>query len=265
VRIRNPPGSRSARVFEATAAIVVMSSDKSPWFDNDLQIIRGSNTPLLIIALQSFQVPPCVAAYRCPPNRQPNPDTRASATVTWLLQVLDRPQVPWDQDSLPPLASAFWNRRLALAVEDLKRASQCVFPVIGSAGFQSVAVAVARDLVIAPPDGPSSEGLKLRLPSGECLSSRLPLQGTGSFRVPVELPTFLTLAQGSPANPLVAALSIDAERRVKLSPGWLTSAVQSYQVNHDARSITPGAAVVPWKTVCYWGLICSPAGLFLRR
>jgi len=230
---------------KATAAIVVMSSDKSPWFDNDLRVIRESNTPLLIITLQSFQVPPCVAAYRCPPNLQPNPDTRASATVTWLLQVLDRPQVAWDQDSLPPLASAFWNRRLALAVEDLRHASQCVFPVIGSAGFQSVAVAVARDLVIAPADGLSSEGLKLRLPSGECpIKPIAPPKELVVFRLPVELATFLTLAQSSPANPLVAALSIDGERRFKLSPGWLTGAVQSYQVNHDSRSTTPGAAVV---------------------
>jgi len=230
-----------ATFSKATAAIVVMSSNKSPWFDSDLQIISESHTPLLVIALQSFQIPPCVAAYRCPPN----PGTRANAAVAWLLQVLDRPQLPWDHDILPPMPSAFWNRRLALAAEDLKRASQCVFPVIGAAGFQSVAVAVARDLVIAPSDGLPSEGLKLRLAAGDCPIEQVgPPKELAVFRLPVELATFFKLAQTNPASPLVAALSIDGERRVNLSPGWLTSAAQSYQLNHDAKSSTLGAAVV---------------------
>jgi len=243
------------RLSKATAAIVVLSFNPSPWFDSDLQIIRAVNSPLLIIALQEFELPPCLAAYRCPPN----PGTRVTSAVTWLLQMLDRPQLSWDQESLPQVASAFWNRRLALANVDLQRAAQCMFPLMGATGFHSAAVAVSRNLVIAPAEGLPQEGLKLRLASEECPVEQIgPAKELAVLKLPVELPIFMSLAQNGPPSSLVAALGIDAERRVSLSPGWLSGAAQPFQLTHDARSTAPGAAVVSLENGSLLGVDLRP-------
>jgi DNA/RNA endonuclease G (NUC1) len=130
--------------------------------------------------------------------------------------------------------------------------------VINGTGVQSVAVAVARDLVVAP-DAPPSGSLKIRLASGDFPIEQIgPPKELAVFRVPVELPTFFTLAQSSPASPLVVALSIDGERRVNLSPGWLTGAAQIYQLNYDARSTMPGAAVVSLEDGLLLGIDVRP-------
>src|SRR5258708_24680083 len=84
-----------ATFSKATAAIAILSSSQTPWFDNDLKMLRNAQTPLLIGALQAFDLPLCLAAYQCPPNRDP-----AETLLTWLLQVLDRPQLTWDGESL---------------------------------------------------------------------------------------------------------------------------------------------------------------------
>jgi DNA/RNA endonuclease G (NUC1) len=250
LRVPDPPA-----FSRATAAIVVLSSNQSSWFVRDLQIIREGYAPLLIIAVQAFELPPCLAAYRCPPN----PGTRATAAFAWLLQLLDRPQLPWDQESLPPIASAFWNRRLALAALDLQVAAHCVFPLLGATGFHSAAVAVAGNLVIAPAEGLPPKGLTLRLPSGDCAVEQVgPAKELGVFRLPIELPTFLPLAQESPTSPLVAVLGIDAGRQGNLSPGWLNGAARSDQLTHDAGNTTPGAAVISLENGSLLGIDLRP-------
>jgi DNA/RNA endonuclease G (NUC1) len=243
------------KLSKATAAIAVLSFKQSPRFDSDLQIIRAAHSPLLIIALQEFELPPCLAAYRCPPN----PGTRATSVVTWLLQILDRPQLSWDHESLPQVASAFWNRRLALATVDLQRAAQCVFPLIGAAGFHSAAVAVARNLVITPAEGLPHVGLTVRLKSDDCPIEQIwPAKELAVLKLPVELPIFMSLAQSGPPSPLVAALGIDAQQRVILSPGWLSGSAQPFQLTHDARSTTPGAAVVSLENGSLLGVDLRP-------
>jgi len=250
LRVPDPPA-----LSRATAAIVVLSSNQSSWFVRDLQIIREAHAPLLIIALQAFELPPCLAAYRCPPN----PGTRATPAFAWLLQLLDRPQLPWDQESLPPIASAFWNRRLALAALDLQVAAHCVFPLLGATGFHSAAVAVAGNLVIAPAEGLPPKDLTLRLPSGDCAVEQVgPAKELGVFRLPIELPTFLPLAQESPTSPLVAVLGIDAGWQGNLSPGWLNGAARSDQLTHDAGNTTPGAAVISLENGSLLGIDLRP-------
>jgi DNA/RNA endonuclease G (NUC1) len=245
----------SASIAKTTAAIVVLSSNQSSWFESDLQMIREAHTPLLFITLQTFEVPPCLAAYRCPPN----PDTRAAAAVAWLVQLLDRPQLPWDQESLSPATSAFWNRRLALAAMDLQRATQCVFPLIVDNAFHAAALAVARNLLIAPAEGLLQRGLIVRLRSGDCPVELIgPAKELAVLRLPNELPTYLSPAEASPTSPLVAALGLDAGLRVTLSPGWLTSAAQSNPLTHDAASTTPGAAVVSLENGSLLGIDLRP-------
>jgi len=173
--------------------------------------------------------------------------------------MLDRPQLSWDQESLPQVASAFWNRRLALANVDLQRAAQCMFPLMGATGFHSAAVAVSRNLVIAPAEGLPQEGLKLRLASEECPVEQIgPAKELAVLKLPVELPIFMSLAQNGPPSSLVAALGIDAERRVSLSPGWLSGAAQPFQLTHDARSTAPGAAVVSLENGSLLGVDLRP-------
>jgi len=245
----------SATISKATAAIAVLSSNQSAWIDSDLQMIREAHTPLLLITLDAFELPPCLAAYRCPPN----PDIRATTAVAWLLQILDRPQLPWDQESFSPAASAFWNRRLALAAVDLQGAAQCVFPLIGANGLYSAAVAVACNLVIAPAEGLPPKGLTLRLRSGDCPVEQIgPAKELAVFRLPNDLPAYLSPAETSPTSPLVAAIGFDAELRVTLSPGWLTSAAQTNPLTHDAASTTPGAAVVSLENGSLLGIDLRP-------
>lgn len=244
---------------QATAAIAVLSSNQSPWFDSDLQTIRDAHLPLLVIALREFEFPPCLAAYRCPPD-----SGRMLAPATaWLLQVLDRPQLPLEHGVLPPVASAFWNRRLALASVDLQRAAQSVFPLIVGDRLYSTAVAISRKLVVAPLEGLPPEGLMLRLAADNIPVKEIsPSKGFSAFELPVELPTFLPLAEGSPASPLVAALGVDIEQRVSLSPGWLTRAAQPYELAHDAGSTTPGAAVVSLESGALLGIDVGPGRAF---
>jgi len=247
--------SGPATFAAATTAIAVLSSGQNPWFDSDLRTIREARTPFLVIALQAFELPPCVAAYRCPPNRNP-----ADLAIAWLLQMLDRPQLPLDCGALPAVASAFWNRRLALADDDLQRAAQSAFPLIAGAGFYSTAVAISSNLVIAPIAGVPPTDLKLQLDKDKSCSVEQigHSREIALFRLPVEVPTFLRLAPSSPSSPLIAALSVDSEQRVSLSPGWLTSATQSDELAHDAISKMPGAAVVSLETGELLGINVGP-------
>jgi DNA/RNA endonuclease G (NUC1) len=183
--------------------------------------------------------------------------------VAWLLQVLDRPQLTLDRGALPSIQSAFWNRRLALASFDLQRASQSVFPLIVGERLYSTAVAISRNLVVAPLEGMPPTGLMLRLPAGDIPVTEVsPSSGVSAFRLVVDLPNFLPLAQSSPATPLVAALSVDIEKKVSLSPGWLTRAVQPYELSHDAGSTTSGAAVVSLESGALLGIDVSPGRAF---
>ena len=245
--------SDSLALSKATAAVAVMSSTPGPGQDDELKAIRAARVPLLIGALQAFEVPVCLAAYRCPQNRN-----SAETLVTWLIQLLDRPQLTWDGEALPAVASAFWNRRLALAAVDLYRARQCVFPLSGAGGVQSTAVAVARNIVVAPAEGLPAAGLMLRLPSNDCPVEQI-MRGAevAVLRLPIDLPTFLPLAQGNPTSPLVAALAIDTERRVSLSPGWLTGYSEA-NPTHDAKSTTPGAAVLALENGALLGIDLHP-------
>jgi len=247
-----------ATFSQATAAIAVLSSDQSPWFDSDLQMIRDAHLPLLIITLREFELPPCLAAYRCPPNR-----SAVETATAWLLQVLDRPQLLLDKGVLPPVASAFWNRRLALASVDLQSAAQSVFPLTVGDRLYSTAVAISHNLVVARLEGPPPEGLMLRLAAdGIAVTAVSPPKEFAIFRVPVELPASLPLAQTNPASPLVAALCVDIEQKVSLSPGWLTRAPQAYELVHDAASTGPGAAVVSLESGALLGINVGPGRAF---
>jgi len=244
---------------QSTAAIAVMSTNESPWFDSDLSMIRNAHLPLLIIALQEFEFPPCLAAYRCPPT----PGRMVAPATAWLLQMLDRPQLRLDNGVLPPVASAYWNRRLALASTDLQRAAHSVFPVTLSGRYQCTAVAIAHNLVVAPLEGLPPESLMLRLGADDIpLTETSPSKGFSVLRVAVGLPAFLPLAQSGPESPLVAALSVDGEEKVSLSPGWLMRAPQAYELVHDARTTKPGAAVVSLESGELLGIDVGPGRAF---
>ncbi len=236
---------------QSTVAIAVLSSTQTPWFDGDLQAIRNAHLPLLIVALQTFEIPACLAAYRCMPYSGNSVDP----VVPWLLQVLDRPQLPLDHGALPSVASAFWNRRLALASVDLQRAAQSVFPLIAAGRLYSTAVAISHNLLIAPLEGELPTGLMLRLPAGDIPVTEVsPSKGFSVFSVSVELSTFLPLGYGDPTSPLVATLSVDVEQNVTLSPGWLTRSVQPYELTHDAASAAAGAAVISMESGALLGI-----------
>ncbi len=207
-------GSDAATFPQATAAIAVLSSDQNSWFERDLAIIRSAHLPLLVVALRAFQLVPCLAAYRCPPASGPDDadkrdDKRTASALTWLLQVLDRPQLQFAGGSLPTISSPFWSRRLDLASVDLQRAAQAVLPLTVGGRFFSVAVAVSPTVVVAPiPEVPN--GLMLKLASED-----VAVQQIGSskqltvLKLPVALPNFVPLASNNPTSPLIAVLSID--------------------------------------------------------
>jgi DNA/RNA endonuclease G (NUC1) len=239
--LRNPD---PVTFSQSTAAIAVLSSNQSAWFDDNLRMIRDAHLPLLIIARCELELPSCLAAYRCPPD----PHKLVASTTNWLLQVLDRPQLQFAGGSLPTVASAFWNRRLALASMDLQRAAQSVLPLTVGGQFHSTAIAVSPALVVSAIE---------ELPRGAMLSlesKEIPVEQIGSakklvvLKLPVDLPAFLPLASGNPTCPLVAALGLDTSQEISLSPGWLTGAARLDQFAHDAGNTTLGAAVVSLET-----------------
>jgi DNA/RNA endonuclease G (NUC1) len=259
--------STPAAFSQATVAIAVLSSTPSPWFDGDLEAIRGAHLPLLIVALQTFEIPACLAAYRSLVSSGVSSGissgNSAEPVVAWLLQVLDRPQLPLDHGALPSVASAFWNRRLALASVDLQRAAQSVFPLVAGGRLYATAVAISQNLVIAPLEGELPTGLMLRLPTGYLPVTEVsPSKGFSIFRVPVELSTYLPLGYGNPSSALVATLSVDIDENVTLSPGWLTRGVQPYELTHDAASATVGAAVISLESGALLGIDKSPGMAF---
>jgi DNA/RNA endonuclease G (NUC1) len=244
---------------QATAAIAVLSSGQSPWFDRDLEMIRDTHLPLLVIALQTFELPPCLAAYRCPPAL----GKMVAPAFAWILQVLDRPVLSLDHGTLPSVASAFWNRRLALASVDLERAAQSVFPLVAEGRLYATAVAISRNCVIAPLEGQLPDALMLRLPDRDIpIQEVAPAKGFSAFRISVDLPNFLPLAESSPASPLVAELSVDLDQKVSLSPGWLTHGAQPYQLLHDVGVTAPGAALVSLESGALLGIDVSAGHAF---
>ncbi len=247
---------------QVTVAIAVLSSNQSPWFDRDLQMIRDARLPLLVIALKEFEFPPCLAVYRSLPG-----GNVAEKAASWLLQALDRPQLPFNQGVLPAVASAFWNRRLALASMDLQRAAQSIFPLISAGRFHSTAVAIGRNLAIAAFEGLSAENLLLRLGSDDIPVKEVsPSKGFSVLQVPRDFPAYLPLAENAPGSPLLAVLGIDGDQNVSLSPGWLTRSPQPYELPHDAQNKTPGAAIVSIENGALLGIDLGagrafPAGL----
>jgi DNA/RNA endonuclease G (NUC1) len=229
---------------QAGTAIAVLSAEKNPWFEGDLQMIQGARVPLLIVARGQVDLPECLAAYRGPLDDK----KRLPATINWLLQILDRRQLPFEGGSLPSVASAFWSRHLAVAATDLQRAAQAVLPLTVGGRFHSAAVAVAPSLIVAPIES-LPKGLMLSLASEDVPVSQMgPAKDLMVLTIPTKLPAFLPLARSHPTSPLVASLGIDTAQRASLSPGWLIGVPQPYQLLHDTGNTTKGAALLSLET-----------------
>lgn len=251
------------RVADAAAmglvscAIAVLSAKSNPLLDADLQLAKQAGLPLLVIALEQFPFPECLAAYRCPPS----PGKAVSAATTWLSQVLDRPQLALD-GSLPSVASPFWSRRLALASLDLDRAAKSVFPLIGSGNIVSTAVAIGPSTLLAVIDGPP-QGLVLRLAGSNVpISAVTPAKGFSVLQTTATLPSFPGIAKENPKSPLLVAFDVDKDQKVRLAPGWITKTIQDYDLTHDATAATKGAAIISLASGELLGLNAGPGHAF---
>ncbi len=220
----------------ATAYIAVLSASENAWFAQDLSLIQSARKPLLVIALADIELPPCLASYRCR-------DKNVPAALAWLQGILNRAALPYSPPSLPTTSSAFWDRKLALASDDLARAAASVFPLVGDGKVQGMAVAISPDLVIAADQGLFPVAMHLQTPAGDlAVQPAGPSKGIAPFRVATPLAVYVRLAETLPADPTIVALSGQT-----LSPGWVTQS-SDWGLQHDASVASDGAALLSLAT-----------------
>ncbi|MDZ4801870.1 MAG: DNA/RNA non-specific endonuclease [Bryobacteraceae bacterium] len=248
----------TASLRDATVAVALLSAGTNPWLEKDLEQFAEAHKTVLTVGFDDVEPPPCLAHYRCPPDAA----TRLRNTEQWLVQVLDRSDFPFTGDTIPPVPSAFWSRRLALASFDLQRATASMFPLAADGVVRCTAVAVAPDRLIAPLEvlmdatSFSINGVSIQ---------PLPNQGKDvmAFEYPVPNGSFIPLSQTAPLDPAIGVVRCDestvpqTDRGYRLSFGWLCSP-PGQEIAHDVPNVASGAAIVSLETGDLLGLQLRP-------
>lgn len=219
------------------ACVAVFSGSEGGWLAQELELSRRANKPVLMILMGTVEPPECLAWCRVadPSNLRP--------TIDWLNAILDRRPATVRGNNPPTTSSAYWNRRFAVAANDIRRASESVFPAMVDGKRRTIAVALAPDLVVILDEGQLPESLILRTPGGDVKAvSAGRGKGVTPYRTEEPLLAHLPLGDSSSVDHALALIS-PGDGTTTLRPAWI-SEISGSALMHDVPDLQEAQALI---------------------